>query len=51
MYSLSYQFFRLFGVLSSEREGSDMFHRYIFIYNFYYGYNKHRRLKMFFVEG
>ena len=35
----------------SEREGSKMFHQYTLIYNSYKGYNKHRRLKLYCVEG
>ena len=48
---LSYQFLCLFCVLSSEREGYEMFHQHILIYNSYKGYNKHRRLKLCCFEG
>ena len=34
-----------------RREYSEMFHQYILIYNYYNGYNKHRGLKIYYVEG
>ena len=39
--ALSYQFLCLFCVISSEHEGSEMFHQYIKVYNSYKVYNKH----------
>ena len=41
----------VFCVLSSEHEGSEMFHQYILIYNSYKGDNKHWRLKICCIEG